>query len=59
MAQSSVCRTFSQNFLLDNKDKLAGAALTKGNNIRAVSHVPILALAVALPVVFTLCFLVL
>ena len=54
MAQSSTCRTFSQNLLFDDKNKLSGAAPTKGNNISAVSRA--LTPAATLSVVFALFF---
>ena len=38
MAWLSACRTPSQNLPLGGKDKLAGAAFTKGNNISVVSR---------------------
>ena len=40
MAQSFACQTLSQNPFLGSKDKLANAALIKGNNIPAVSRTP-------------------
>ena len=52
MARSSACRTLSQNPSLSGKDKLAGAAPTKSNNISGVSYA--LTPAIALSVFFIL-----
>ena len=45
MARSFACRTFFQNLSLGGKDKLAGAAPTKGNNTFAMSRAPTSAIA--------------
>ena len=50
MAWSSACQTFSQNLFLGGKNKLAGAAFIKSNNISAVSDAPIPAPAIALSI---------
>ena len=57
MAQSFTCCTFPQNFLLVSKNKLAGAALTKGNNTFAVLYTLNL-VAIIAPMVISALFFV-
>ena len=54
MVQSSACYIFSQNLLLDGKDKLASAVFTKSNNTFTMSRISIVTAVVASPVIFTL-----
>ena len=54
MAQSFACCTFPQNTPLGGKNKLAGAATTKGNNIPAVLRALNPVLTVTPPIVSTL-----
>ena len=57
MAWSFACHTFSQNLLLNNKDKFTGVAPTKGNNTPAISHANIPTFAVILLVISASFFL--
>ena len=54
MAQSFACHTSSQNLFFGAKNKLAGTALTKGNNIPIMSRAPTPTTLVVLQVVFAL-----
>ena len=57
MAQFFARRTLFQNPLLGGKNKLAGAAPTKGNITFTVSYTPTSAAAVTPPVISALFFI--